>query len=41
VHDNIINDEVMAAAKEAMRSGGSVTEELAKRGYVHREKKKG
>ena len=40
VHDNIINDEVMAAAKEAMRSGGSVTEELAKSGYVHREKKR-
>jgi hypothetical protein len=40
VHEAIISDEVMAAAKEAMRSGGSVTEELAKRGYVHREKKR-
>ena len=39
-HETIVNDEVMAAAKEALRSGGSVTEELAKRGYVRRETKR-
>jgi hypothetical protein len=39
-HAEIVHDEVMRAAKEALRSGGSVTEELAKRGYVHREKKR-
>ena len=40
-HDTIINDEVMAAAKDALRGGTSVTEELAKRGYVRRETKRG
>lgn len=41
VHESIISDEVMAATKAAMRGGTSVTDELAKRGYVRREKKKG
>jgi len=40
VHENIINDEVMAAAKAAMRGGTNITEELAKRGYVRRETKR-
>jgi hypothetical protein len=39
-HDSIINDEVMSAAKAAMRGGTSVTDELAKRGYVRRETKR-
>jgi hypothetical protein len=30
----IRNDEIMSAAKAAMRGGTSVTDELAKRGYV-------
>jgi len=41
VHDNIVHDEVMRAAKEALRGGTNVTEELAKRGYVRRETKRG
>jgi hypothetical protein len=40
-HDEIVHDEVMRAAKEALRGGTNVTEELAKRGYVHKEKKRG
>jgi len=40
-HENIVNDEVMAAAKAAMRGGTSITDELAKRGYVRRETKRG
>ena len=40
-HDEIVHDEVMRAAKEALRGGTSVTNELAKRGYVHKEKKRG
>ena len=40
-HDLIIHDEVMRGAKDALRGGTSVTEELAKRGYVHKEKKRG
>ena len=40
-HDWIVNDEVMRAAKDALRGGTSVTEELNKRGYVHRETKRG
>jgi hypothetical protein len=40
-HDEIVHDEVMRAAKEALRGGTNVTEELAKRGYVRREKKRG
>lgn len=40
-HDEIVHDEVMRAAKEVLRSGGSITEELAKRGYVRRETKRG
>jgi len=39
-HDLIIHDEVMRAAQEALRGGTSVTNELAKRGYVHKEKKR-
>jgi len=39
-HDSIINDDVMSAVRESMRGGASVTEELAKRGYVYREKKR-
>lgn len=38
-HDLIFHDEVMRGAKDALRWGTSVTEELAKRGYVHKEKK--
>lgn len=38
-HDLIIHDEVMRGTKDALRWGTSVTEELAKRGYVHKEKK--
>lgn len=41
VHDMIVHDEVMRAAKDALRGGISVTEELAKRGYVRKEKKGG
>jgi len=41
VHESIVNDEVMAAAKAAMRGGTNITEELAKRGYVRRETKRG
>jgi hypothetical protein len=40
-HDLIIHDEVMRGAKDALRGGTSVTEKLAKRGYVHKEKKRG
>jgi hypothetical protein len=36
--DALANVETLAAAKEAVRSGASVTDELAKRGYVRRKK---
>jgi hypothetical protein len=36
--DALANVETLAAAKEAVRSGASVTDELAKRGYVRGDK---
>lgn len=40
VEEIIINDEVISAAKESLRKGTSITDELAKRGYVRRERKR-
>lgn len=40
VHNMIVDKELMSAAKEALRKGKNVTETLANRGYVYREKKR-
>lgn len=39
IHEDILTQDILSATKESLLSGTSLTQELAKRGYVHKKKK--